>query len=259
MLKRTFLLAVLCVVNVATCCGANLDALLFPLTGEVQLRNSSASAVPFAFSSITSPFGALNGNAAVWKSISGNYDASGNGFIDPLFNWTKISATSTELTEGAFSGPGGSLAAFRSVSLGQIWNPALYPSNDLTFTILQADTTPVVVTKQYAIAGDYDSDGTVNAADYVVWQANFGSTTNLGADGNLNGVVDAADYMVWRNNFGLSFPAGAGSSLGGGASLSAAGVAVPEPAGLLLVMGPAFATFNLRVRARRAGRYESNR
>jgi hypothetical protein len=260
MFKRAFLLAVLCVANVAICRAANLDALLFPLTGEIQLRNSSGLAVPFVSYSITSPFGALDSNSGVWKSISDNYDVSGNGFIDPSFNWTKISATSSELTEGAFSGPGGSLAAFRSVSLGQIWNPALYPSNDLTFTILQADTTPVVVTKHYAVAGDYNSDGTVNSADYAVWRSNFGSTISLGADGNLNGVVDAADYTVWRNNLGLLLPAGAGSSLSGGASLSAAGVVVPEPAGLLLIiMSGAFAALNVRVRARRAGRCESSR
>ena len=104
------------------------------------------------------------------------------------------------------------MAAFRSVSLGKIWTPAFFPSNDLTFTVLQADTTPVVVTKQYAVAGDYNSDGTVDAEDYVVWQANIGSTTSLAADGNLNGVVDTADYMVWRSNFGQSSPAGGGGS-----------------------------------------------
>jgi hypothetical protein len=258
MFKRMFLLAVLCVANVETCHAANLDAVLFPLTGEVQLRNNSGSPVPFVYYSITSPSGSLNINPVFWKSISDNYDVSGNGFIDPSFNWTKLSATSTELTEGAFSGPGGSLAAFRSVSLGQIWNPALYPSNDLTFSVLQANMTPVVVTEHYAIAGDYNSDGTVNAADYALWRANFGSTTILGADGNLNGVVDAADYTVWRNNLGLSLAAGAGSSLIGGALLSPAG-AVPEPAELLLAMSGAFAALNVRVRARRAGRCESNR
>lgn len=259
MFKRTVLLAVICVAHVAACRAANLDALLFPLTGEVQLRNDDASAVPFVFDSITSPFGSLNGSVGVWKSVAGNYDASGNGFIDPTFSWTKLSATSTELTEGALSGPGGSLAAFRSVSLGQIWNPVLYPSNDLTFTVLQADMTPVVITKIYAVAGDYNGDGVVNAADYVVWRDNSGSTTNLAADGNLNGVVDTADYMIWRNNFGKSLPSGSGSSISGGASLSAVGVAVPEPASILFLLSGSLAALSVRVRARRAGRCESGR
>ena len=46
--------------------------------------------------------------------------------------------------------------------------------------------------------GDYDRDGDVDAADYNVWQADFGSTMNLAADGNKNSDIDAADYVVWR-------------------------------------------------------------
>ena len=52
---------------------------------------------------------------------------------------------------------------------------------------------------------DYNGDGTVNGADYTVWKDNYGSTTNLDADGNANGVVDAADYTLWKDNFGRSY------------------------------------------------------
>ncbi|MBB6429294.1 PEP-CTERM sorting domain-containing protein [Algisphaera agarilytica] len=52
------------------------------------------------------------------------------------------------------------------------------------------------------LAGDYNGNGVVDAADYTVWQDSFGSTTDLAADGNGNGVVDAADYTVWQDNFG---------------------------------------------------------
>ncbi len=55
-----------------------------------------------------------------------------------------------------------------------------------------------------AITGDYDSDGTVNAADLTKWRADFGKWVAKagGADGNGNGIVDAADYVVWRKAFG---------------------------------------------------------
>ena len=43
------------------------------------------------------------------------------------------------------------------------------------------------------LAGDYDADGDVDAADYVVWRKTDGSPAgyNLPADGNGNGIVDA--------------------------------------------------------------------
>ena len=210
MLMRTLSAMMVCLAIAAPTCADNLTAQLFPLTGEVRLRNTSASGVPFVYYSITSPSGALNGSNLVWKSITDNYDASGNGFIDPLSNWSELSALSTELTEGVFSGPGGTLPAFRSVSLGQIWNSALYPSNDLTFTVQKADASFVTISEQYAVAGDYDFNGNVNQLDYDIWRQSFGSTTSLNADGNLDGVVDAGDYVVWRNNLGQSLP-GAGS------------------------------------------------
>lgn len=69
--------------------------------------------------------------------------------------------------------------------------------------------------------GDYNLSGTVDAADYTVWQDGFGSTTALDADGNGNGIIDAADYTIWQDNFGVSISGGHSSS-----------VVVPEPVSL---------------------------
>jgi hypothetical protein len=66
--------------------------------------------------------------------------------------------------------------------------------------------TPNVVT----LDGDFNMDGSVDAADYVMWRKNGGST---------------ADYNLWRTNFGRT----AGS--GGGA-----GSAVPEMGSGVLVV-----------------------
>lgn len=52
------------------------------------------------------------------------------------------------------------------------------------------------------LRGDYNADGAVNAADYSVWRDNFGSTTDLAADGDHNGVVDDNDRLVWQANYG---------------------------------------------------------
>jgi hypothetical protein len=61
-----------------------------------------------------------------------------------------------------------------------------------------------------AAFGDYNLDGAVDAADYVIWRATLGKTVSAlsGADGSGNGVVDQADYHVWRSNFGRTLAAG---------------------------------------------------
>ena len=52
--------------------------------------------------------------------------------------------------------------------------------------------------------GDFDNNGLVEAADYLVWRTNFGNSVPSGtlADGNGDGAIDAADYVVWRKNLG---------------------------------------------------------
>lgn len=52
------------------------------------------------------------------------------------------------------------------------------------------------------VPGDYDYNGVVDLDDFNEVQNNFGSTTNLWADGNGNGRVDAADYTIWQDNLG---------------------------------------------------------
>jgi hypothetical protein len=72
-------------------------------------------------------------------------------------------------------------------------------------------------------AGDYNDNGTVDAADYVVWRNNLNGTSLPNETVSI-GTVDQADYDEWRANFGNS---GLGAAAGG---------AVPEPTGALLAM-----------------------
>jgi hypothetical protein len=53
-----------------------------------------------------------------------------------------------------------------------------------------------------ALVGDFNLDGTVDAADEIIWKKTRGSTSNLQADGNHDGRVDQADYDLWRAHFG---------------------------------------------------------
>lgn len=57
------------------------------------------------------------------------------------------------------------------------------------------------------VAGDYDEDGDVDGADFLVWQRTLGAAATpngSGADGSSNGVVDAADLGIWSANFGAA-------------------------------------------------------
>jgi len=77
------------------------------------------------------------------------------------------------------------------------------------------------------LPGDFNFDGTVDAADYTVWRNSLGQTgAGLHADSNIDGVVDASDYETWKTHFGESL-AGAGS---------VAPAAVPEPDAMLLII-----------------------
>jgi hypothetical protein len=74
-----------------------------------------------------------------------------------------------------------------------------------------------------ATTGDYNHDGTVNAADYTVWRDTLGQSAaphGSGADGDADGAINDGDYTFWKDNFGDTVP-------GGGSALSA--LAVPEP------------------------------
>jgi hypothetical protein len=95
------------------------------------------------------------------------------------------------------------------------------------------------------ITGDYNADGTVDGADYVIWRKTNGSTTNLMANGDITGAsvlkVDTADYNAWRAKY-THAPAGGGGS---------AAVSTPEPATLAIaIIAIAFTSCGTRPRRR---------
>ncbi len=105
--------------------------------------------------------------------------------------------------------------------------------NELTnanATPLSIQTTDVgSVAVSLAPSGDYNLNGIVDAADYVVWRNTLGSTTILTANGDNTGAsagrIDAADYVVWSANFGHTSGSG-----------NVAFQTVPEPSGRILFL-----------------------
>jgi T5SS/PEP-CTERM-associated repeat protein len=113
----------------------------------------------------------------------------------------------------------GSLALTSAPALpgGMQWNLAVNPAS----VVLSVEAT-----------GDYNGDGFVDAADYVVWRKTFNQTgPGLAADGNGDRVVNDADYDFWQSRFGSVVGPGSGDS-----------ALVPEPANAtLLLIGAAIA------------------
>ena len=101
-------------------------------------------------------------------------------------------------------GPGSLSGTFSSLHLpalagGRVWNTS------------QLYTTGVL---SVGLAGDFNFNGVVDAADYVVWRKGLGTTYTQN------------DYNVWRTHFGQSAGSGVGTSTN---------AAVPEPATLVLL------------------------
>jgi hypothetical protein len=73
------------------------------------------------------------------------------------------------------------------------------------------------------VPGDYNGNGTVDAADYTIFRDNLGGDSAvLNGNGSGAATIVQADYDLWKQNFGSS---GTGSS-----------AAVPEPSSVVLLL-----------------------
>jgi hypothetical protein len=90
-----------------------------------------------------------------------------------------------------------------------------------------------------ALAGDYNANGVVDAADYVVWRQ-LPSGPGILANDATPGTISSADYDVWRAHFGQTAGSGSGAS---------ANSAVPEPATMILLVLAAAGWYLRRRRA----------
>jgi hypothetical protein len=129
-------------------------------------------------------------------------DASGNLFISQ------------------FGGTGTAGGAIDFIPAANVLNPSTLTDNSsidwYTSSTLASFSGIDIGLGPKTLAGDYNGDGKVTAADYVVWKNGGSPTPN-----------SPGDYTTWKANFGKT--AGSGSSLGTAA-------AVPEPASVMLLL-----------------------
>ena len=86
--------------------------------------------------------------------------------------------------------------------------------NGLDVTVIYSATHVIVQIDAAFLTGDYNHNGTIDTADYVVWRKNPGS-------------FPADAYDVWRAHFGQTAGSGAGAS---------ANATVPEPGSAVMLM-----------------------
>lgn len=206
------------------------------LTGGVTLANTSGAS--FNIDSYEIHSASLSLDPVNWTSLQ-DQDYEGNGAPGTGNGWEEAGPLGIgphQLIESYLLG-GSTIANGASISLGRGFDhDKVGVQQDLQFLYHEVGTggilrTGLVEYVQIAVAGDYNLNGVVDAADYSIWRDTLGSTTDLRANGDNTGAsankIDQADYTYWKNRFGNS---------GGSGSASVAAVPEPSTLGLLGVL-----------------------
>lgn len=189
------------------------------VTGDLAIKNTGALAqgldidayeIASQGGSLSSPgFSGLSGLAGFPTASSDNL---GDGWELGLGSGSNL------LTEAYLLGDS-SVAIDADLSLGAGYNASV-DARDLTFSYSLENGTKIFGAVEYfvplGITGDYNSDGTVDAADYTLYRDNLGSDSSLLANNLIPGNVGPAHYSQWSDRFGETI----------GSTVS---VSVPEP------------------------------
>jgi alpha-tubulin suppressor-like RCC1 family protein len=121
--------------------------------------------------------------------------------------------------------------AFGSGGFGSVPNPI--DRTNLTGMRVTGISTGIyesLLVAEPRLEGDYNDNGVVDAADYVVWRDTLEQLVlpGRGADGFANGEITALDYRYWKARFG--------NTLGAGDAAGLANLAVPEPSAVALLL-----------------------
>jgi hypothetical protein len=176
------------------------------LTGSVRITSNVETSVNLDYYTITSEEGALD--AAGWSSLADqNRDAIGPGQGE---SWDEADQSNEfQLAELFLLGASG-VSSTSPLELGRAFDVSAFGpgvNGDLEFRYAKQGSDALLngivsYVMSQPLAGDYNRNGTVDAADYVIWRKTLGSDTELDADGDRDGTVDQDDYIVWRSTFG---------------------------------------------------------
>ena len=194
-----------------------------PFNGRMVLMNGTADPITLTSYQVTSASAALD--VSKWNPI-----ANGNEYEEEFPAWYEDdigweagpNASNSELVEWYLAGDS-TLEPGQRMHLGKVFNPA--GAHDVVFQYSLPDETVKTGSVEYIafpvqpVNGDYNDNDIADAADYVLWRKNVGTTNTLAND-PIGGEIDEDQYNQWRANFGK--PATPMATLGAGSS-------VPEP------------------------------
>jgi hypothetical protein len=204
-------------------------------TGQVTMTNSTSANLSIEFYRISSTGMALT--TAGWNSLDDqNYDAVDGGDPGTVAGdsdgegWDEAGGSNaSQLVELFLGESGSSFGPSETLNLGNAFNTSVFgPGNngDLQFTLgllggAQFDLNVNYVSGPAGVLGDYNNNGVVDAADYVLWR-NGGALQNEGVTPGNN---TPEDYDFWRARFGANSGSGAATA-----------AAVPEPVAISLAI-----------------------
>jgi hypothetical protein len=198
-------------------------------TGEIVIENPGSVEVLFDFYQFSSNSNSLA--PTTWNSLTNqNFQPSGGGINQ---RWQEMGGSNTAALAEVYLTSHSTLNAQSSRSVGLAYNHAIN-GEDLVFEyrepggLVKQGTVTYVGAAPADLAGDFNFDGVVDAADYTVWRNHLGNPAwVLNGNGGNSGTVDIGDYTLWKNNFGATAPA----------ALTAAPQRIPEPSSLALLAG----------------------
>lgn len=150
----------------------------------------------------------------------GLYDAAEHQLTVNQGAFTQNGVPVFDLTETPFGGPGsgdGSVALSETDRSGGTVTYDVTVTFPIAFTgvvgegLFAADVDlsgNIVASGEWVVSiatpGDFNADGSVDAADYTVWRDNFGATDEsaLNGAGDNSGAVDQGDYTLWNASYG---------------------------------------------------------
>lgn len=155
--------------------------------------------------------------------FNGHFGGDGVGFVDSIANGGNIVHQMFFNSQFETNGGNGWLRVVEFLQDGKTIRVRTYsPFLDLYRTIAEYEF-QLPLSSLDILAGDYNRDGAVDSADYVVWRNLNGSNGYFAADGNGDHLVDELDYTYWRQHVG-------------GAAAAGVSFVMPEPSIICLLL-----------------------